>query len=58
MSSSNCHALRASWCNGPSKMVFSVVVIPISLAKIDVEEMSAETQFSIAHSRREQRRLA
>lgn len=25
---SNCHVLRASWCSGPSKTVFSLVVIP------------------------------
>src|ERR1700733_9493450 len=54
MRTSNCQVLRASWCRGPSKTVFSLVVIPISLVTIIVKKMSVETQFGIGYGYREQ----
>src|SRR5271155_1842499 len=37
--SSNCHVLRASWCSGPSKTVFSLVVIPKKIVRGRCEEI-------------------
>src|ERR1700737_329722 len=52
--SSNCHVLRASWCSGPSKKVFSLVVMPKSYSSADAETLLPATGLAASHGDREQ----
>jgi hypothetical protein len=52
--SSNCHVLRASCCSGPSKKVFSLVVVPKSYSSADAERLLPATGLAGSHGDCEQ----
>src|ERR1700751_5836823 len=54
--SSNCHVLRASCCSGPSKPVFSLVVMQKRYSPADAKRLFLATELGTSHRDHEQSR--